>query len=127
MVVGGGNSGDGMQIELMASYPTVCRPCADNVKAIYSLVLTFARRIELQPVSTQNALQRACNGESNMTDAEADVQESSTTSTTPSGRRQPPPVPGRKGQRNSFTSASVTQGLRIALFAMGAPKILPQK
>ncbi|VUZ48567.1 unnamed protein product [Hymenolepis diminuta] len=126
VAVDGGNSGDGMQMELMASYPTVCRPCADNVKAIYSLVLTFARRIELQPVSAQNALQRAFNGESNMTDAEADVQVSSTTLTTPSGRRQPPPVPGRKGHRNSFTSASVTQGLRIALFAMGAPKMLPQ-
>ncbi|VDO12684.1 unnamed protein product [Rodentolepis nana] len=123
MEADGGSSGGGMSMELTASYPTVCRPCADNVKVIYSLVLTFARLIELQPVSAQNAMQRVLDGESNLTIAEADVQAGSTTA---SGRRQPPPVPARKGNRSSITSASVTQGLRIALLAMGAPKILPQ-
>nr|CDS30239.2 exocyst componenet sec8 [Hymenolepis microstoma] len=126
MEVDGGNSGGGISMELTASYPTVCRPCADNVKVIYSLVLNFARMIELQPVSAQNAMRRVLDGESNSTDAEADVQASYTGTTTSSGRRQPPLIPGRRSNQNSISSASVTQGLRIALLAMGAPKMLPQ-
>ncbi|KAM7539781.1 hypothetical protein Aperf_G00000020556 [Anoplocephala perfoliata] len=122
----GSNSG-GMRIDMIASYPTVCRPCPDNVKSIYSLVLTFARIIEMQPVSAQNAVQHALNGEGDMVAPAPDTAASPSDSLTASGRRLPPPVPGRRSSRNSISSASIAQGLRVALFAMGAPKILPQK
>lgn len=112
-----------VQLEMIASYPTVCRPCADNVKAIYSLVLTFARRIELQPVS----LQRVLSGEGNAIAPLADMPEPASDPHTDSKRRPPPPIPGRRGPRNSISSASIAQGLKVALFAMGAPKLFPQR
>lgn len=114
-------SSDGMRMDMIASYPTVCRPCADNIKSIYSLVLNFARFIEMQPVSTQNAL----SGEGNIVSPAPDITVFH--SSTAGGRRPPPPVPGRRSTRNSVASASIAQGLRVALFSMGAPKMLPQK
>lgn len=106
----------GAQGETVSSYPIVCRPSAGNVKNIYSLVLAFARHIEMQPVSSQGVVHRGLSNDGDGTDVV----------TTVSGRR-PPPVASLRDSKNGIGSTSIVQGLRGAIFAMGAQKMLPKK
>lgn len=96
----------GVQGEAVFPYPIVCRPSAGNVKSIYSLVLTFARLIETQSVSSQGVVQHALSND---------------------GERRLLPVPSLPEGKSSIGSASIVQGLRGAILAMGAQKMLPKK
>ncbi|VDD80255.1 unnamed protein product [Mesocestoides corti] len=101
------------QADVSRSYPLVCLPSADNVKSIYSMVLTFARVIEMQPISVNSVFQRALSNE----EAEA----------TTTSSRNPPPLPPPRAGRGGTGSISITQGLKGAFMAMGAQKMIPKK
>ncbi|VDM30405.1 unnamed protein product [Hydatigera taeniaeformis] len=108
--------GGGVQGETISSYPVVCHPSAGNVKSIYSLVLAFARHIETQPVSSQGLVHRALSNDGDGT----------TLVTTANERRPPPAVPLREN-KNTTGPTFIVQGLRGAIFAMGAQKMLPKR
>lgn len=104
--------------DITATYPLVCRSSSDNVKSVYSLVLTFARVIESQPVS--GGIQGLSVG--------TDVDYNSTAGssgvaavTTASGGRRMLPAPSQRISRMGRP-----HGLKSALLAMGAQKVAPK-
>ncbi|VDK41555.1 unnamed protein product [Taenia asiatica] len=105
----------GVQGETVSSYPIVCRPSAGNVKNIYSLVLAFARHIEMQPVSSEGVVQRGLSSDGDGTDV-----------VTTGSERRPPTVASLRESKNGTGPTSIVQGLRGAIFAMGAQKMLPK-
>ncbi|KAL5968436.1 Exocyst complex component 4 [Taenia solium] len=105
----------GVQGETVSSYPIVCCPSAGNVKNIYSLVLAFACHIEMQPVSSEGVVQRGLSSDGDGTDV-----------ATTGSERRPPTVASLRESKNGTGPTSIVQGLRGAIFAMGAQKLLPK-
>ena len=93
-------------MDVISTYPLVCRPSADNVKSIYSLVLTFARLIEAQSPSSQTAVQRSPGSDAEMTRTVKNSAAEGAMSPTPPLR----------------SAKAIGQGLKGAIFSMGSQK-----
>lgn len=84
--------------------PVVCQPAFSNIKAVYSLVLAFAKTIEKQPTTAGQVMDRALSAE-----------KSDSSSRGASGS-----LPKYGG------GTSISMGLKGALIAMGAPRFIPK-